>query len=324
MNFPIFPSTSDLTELDKKHQYYFLIGKDGYFLRKQTALYNAIVRVDEIAHLPEVDETLTPQFKPLPYVMLQSIVAFLRAVYERFRGEGIVILCYNPTTGRWDWVVPPQETTKNGLSVNYDPKTVEIPAGYVLAGTVHSHCDAGAFQSGTDSHDENHFDGLHITVGNLNTIPSFHIRFIAHGSTWNFEDQGKLVEELEGNFPQGLLDRVKERTFSQAAPSVADQYDERGMLFGEQTAACTGLGSQPPLLSSSGGIYDRKAQAYVEPYNCKDDAWEVGSTVQYLGRTWVKRAQGKWVLDFADSKGLSKKEWRELREKGKQRARGKS
>jgi hypothetical protein len=41
--------------------------------------------------------------------------------------------------------------------------------GLIEAGTVHSHCTAAAFASGTDKHDEKHRDGLHLTVGKLNS-----------------------------------------------------------------------------------------------------------------------------------------------------------
>ena len=40
--------------------------------------------------------------------------------------------------------------------------------GYLRVGTIHSHCDFGAFHSGTDINDEADFDGLHVTFGHNN------------------------------------------------------------------------------------------------------------------------------------------------------------
>jgi len=55
-----------------------------------------------------------------------------------------------------------------GLRVSYDLSTLPpAPEGFELFGTIHSHAGISAFHSGTDDRDEIHFDGLHITVGNL-------------------------------------------------------------------------------------------------------------------------------------------------------------
>lgn len=42
----------------------------------------------------------------------------------------------------------------------------QMAGGFIKFGTVHHHCSAGAFQSGTDSADEKEM-GVHITVGNI-------------------------------------------------------------------------------------------------------------------------------------------------------------
>jgi hypothetical protein len=36
-----------------------------------------------------------------------------------------------------------------------------------MVGTIHSHCNFSAFHSGTDTHDEETFDGIHITLGHV-------------------------------------------------------------------------------------------------------------------------------------------------------------
>jgi PRTRC genetic system protein A len=317
MNFPIFPAGSDMQELDKSHEYYYIVSKDGFFLRKQTALYKALVQVDEIGYLPKQEETLSVRFKPLPWKMLQTIVAFLHAVYAKYNGEGIVILHYSAVRQEWGWVVPPQETDKNGLHVDYKPEDVKLPEGAVLAGTVHSHCSASAFQSGTDSHDENHFDGLHITVGNLDTIPSFHVRFIAHGNTWNFEDISTLVEGFGGEFPSEMMDMVKEKQSAISSGGYDDSYGSLGGSFPEQTKLGLGLSQDSDENKGTspwqdGHIWDMKRNCWTEPYNCRDDRYEVGSTVVFLNRKWVKRAKGKWVLADDGNPKLSKAEWKAL------------
>jgi hypothetical protein len=52
------------------------------------------------------------------------------------------------------------------------PPYGDLLPGYVVFGDIHSHCDFGAFHSGTDDADERHGlgDGLHITIGRLGHI----------------------------------------------------------------------------------------------------------------------------------------------------------
>lgn len=64
--------------------------------------------------------------------------------------------------------------------------------GLIEAGTMHSHCNSGAFASGTDKDDERNRDGLHVTIGKLKgTEYDLHARM-----TWTIpgeERDGKLV-----------------------------------------------------------------------------------------------------------------------------------
>lgn len=64
--------------------------------------------------------------------------------------------------------------------------------GLLEAGTVHSHCSGGAFQSGVDKSDEARRDGLHLTIGKLKSD-----QFDIHSRmTWTLpgeEENGKLI-----------------------------------------------------------------------------------------------------------------------------------
>ncbi len=83
--------------------------------------------------------------------------------------------------------------------------------GWTYFGTVHHHCDMGAFQSGTDFHDERNQDGLHITVGNMGSDKhSLHARFYLVGDEFEpdlsmFWDIGAALQTL---LPHELWDKV--------------------------------------------------------------------------------------------------------------------
>jgi len=107
--------------------------------------------------------------------MWQTIISFLRWTYDSFHSESQLRLYYNETTNRWKAIVMPQyintglssDEVANHKSRELVTACVSPDNGWRPAGTVHHHCNIGAFQSGTDFSDEIDQNGLHITVGRL-------------------------------------------------------------------------------------------------------------------------------------------------------------
>ena len=96
---------------------------------------------------------------------------------EHTNSEALVNLFYHDGAKEWEALVLPQEGY-TGMTVKSLPDhpgrseaiatLPRLPGGtWEPHGTVHHHCRASAFQSGTDSADEAHKEGLHITIGNL-------------------------------------------------------------------------------------------------------------------------------------------------------------
>lgn len=144
----------------------FLAGANGLFKQVRNDFYSARVKTDEVAGLAELKEDATLNVPALPLELFRRVEAFFVAIFEKFKSEAVVLLLCNPTLSEWRVVVPRQSV--RGLRVSYDLGTLPpSPEGFELFGTIHSHADISAFHSGTDDRDEIHFDGLHITVGNL-------------------------------------------------------------------------------------------------------------------------------------------------------------
>lgn len=138
--------------------------------------------------------TATPKFKwvgpKFPIALVAQIVSFFKWANETHKSEAMVRLFLNQRLGVWLAWAFPQEA--QGLSVN-ETSGVDADAmavldgvevsrngglGWDLAGSFHSHCNVGAFQSGTDHADELGVEGLHITIGNLSSPRlSIHGRF---------------------------------------------------------------------------------------------------------------------------------------------------
>lgn len=108
-----------------------------------------------------------------------EILAFFKWTYDTTKSESQVRLFLNERTRTWRaWAFP--QKANMGMSAK---ELTQGDEGYERAqeqraqfsdtegwhywGTVHHHCSASAFQSGTDQDNERSQDGLHITVGNL-------------------------------------------------------------------------------------------------------------------------------------------------------------
>lgn len=180
----------------------------------------------------------------------RQVMKYFQDIYNEYDTEACVLLMIHPENKDWKPLYVLQ-ASGNGAQVTYaqpaidpanladsneeifqciekDQQATSIYAevydeymalclqGYRIYGTIHSHCDFAAFHSGTDDHDEIGFDGLHITVGNVNSNWSFSLRFMLQGSEQKvtLEDifntsEEEIVEGIENvNIPTGLQDRM--------------------------------------------------------------------------------------------------------------------
>lgn len=108
----------------------------------------------------------------IDYNVWKSIMSFLIWSQNRHKSESMITLFYNTETKVWAPWAFPQET--NGMSVSMENESEEFvnqrknfPDPWVELGSIHHHCNMGAFASGTDKEDEKSRDGLHITIGKL-------------------------------------------------------------------------------------------------------------------------------------------------------------
>jgi len=76
----------------------------------------------------------------------------------KYQGEAIVLVTHDD--GAWDISVPRQIVEPAHLEYRRVDKVTPV-------GTIHSHCNMGAFFSGTADNDVASFDGLHIVLGRI-------------------------------------------------------------------------------------------------------------------------------------------------------------
>jgi proteasome lid subunit RPN8/RPN11 len=147
---------------------YFVVAGNGLFMHQNNGVLQSFIKVARISCLDDLnlEESINLSLPKIPADLVWQIKEFFRLVVEKYRAESEVTLYFNPETQVYKIHVPKQSVTH--ASVQYQrigTIHLEDMEGFFRVGTIHSHCDFGAFHSGTDIHDESDFNGLHITFG---------------------------------------------------------------------------------------------------------------------------------------------------------------
>ena len=117
----------------------------------------------------------------------------------------------------WEVEVPEQKVSGGGVSYERNDEEIQKfeEMGFVLVGSVHSHCEMGAFHSSTDDADEFNFDGLHITIGKINSGPEFACRFVMKDDSYKIERDDCLDWiDVKPKTSDGWLKKVQKEVFN--------------------------------------------------------------------------------------------------------------
>ena len=174
-----------------------------------------------------------PKFDP---AMWHQVLSFFRWTHKEMNSESQVRLYVNTKLGRWGaWAFPQEARTGMSARELAVPETPEqavarfaswasVPsADWLYFGTVHHHCSASAFQSGTDEDNERNQDGLHLTVGRLDAERhELHARFYLNGHCFAPDLSGfwPVTPELAEQVPATMLDEIAR--FQMGAKVVVD------------------------------------------------------------------------------------------------------
>ena len=157
---------------------FYVIGKNGIFLKKNLGMIESLVPVSKIPFLENVECFAVMHIEKIPADLVGNVYEFFKEVYEKYKSEAMVLIFYNQNTKKYKFIAPSQ--TVSGASCNYN-KGITIK-NMAMIGTIHSHGSMSAFHSGTDVNDEKVFDGLHITIGNVNDeFPTISTSVVSNG-----------------------------------------------------------------------------------------------------------------------------------------------
>lgn len=144
---------------------FYVVAKDGIYLKKTMGHFDTLNKVDAISILNECASYAKLDVAKIKTRQVAQILTLFRNVYEKYRSEANVILHYNRKRKTYRIDVPKQGVS--GASVDY-VNGEDTYKDYIRVGTIHSHASMSAFHSGTDHGDELNWDGLHITFGYMN------------------------------------------------------------------------------------------------------------------------------------------------------------
>jgi hypothetical protein len=162
-----------------------------------------------------------PKFAP---AMWHQVLSFFRWTNKEMDSESQVRLYVNTTLGRWGaWAFPQEARTgmsAREITIQETPEQArerfaswdsEPSSDWLYFCTVHHHCSASAFQSGTDEANERNQDGLHLTVGRMDAQRhDLHARFYLAGNCFepDLSRFWPVASELAEQVPATLLDQV--------------------------------------------------------------------------------------------------------------------
>ncbi len=164
--YPVFIYEQDMV-LPQQGTYYIVAG-NGIWLHKDTGVVGALIQVKTVSILDDLkaETFVTCNLPKIPEKHILKIKEFFRQVVEEYHSESEINLYYSKEKNDFKIHVPHQTVSHGGVHYTRSALThIEEMSDYLRVGTIHSHCDFGAFHSGTDVDDEQDFDGLHVTFG---------------------------------------------------------------------------------------------------------------------------------------------------------------
>ena len=206
---------------------FYIIGKEGIFLRKKLGILDSIVPVDRISILNSVDSSARLYIPKIPEKIFADMYRFFIDVYKKYASEAILLIFYNEATQDYKIISPKQEVS--AASMEYDRKfTIK---NYTMIGDIHSHGSMSAFHSSVDDADEESFDGLHITLGHIMKDEiSISASIVINGSRFIIDP----LEYIEGISEIEEIEEIDTNYFNTYTQNLSTLYrtkDEESLLM---------------------------------------------------------------------------------------------
>ena len=274
---------------------YYVVSGNGLWLHKDTGVVRGFVPVRNISMLEDLNADIEVgcNLPKIPEKLVWQIKEFFRRVVEIHHAEAEVTLYYNKEKKDFKIYVPKQKVSH--ASVNYQTvglTHIEGMQDYLRVGTIHSHCDFGAFHSGTDHEDESDFDGLHITFGHNNRDEFSISASVVINGTRNKVDPETVLEGIAAHDAQFyvLTSQNKDRQNDEWAQEISQWLEKvegfkniffsSNRLFGNFNIGNIEKGSIVTWKNSS--FYENHGEGPFEVQEVEDDKIVINTKIGLL------------------------------------------
>ncbi len=209
--FNIYEKDESFVEPDE--QLYYLLASNGLFQIKKTIFFTASTLVfgpiknKSMGWLQSHQVSITVHLpKKFPTKVMEQIKGFFEEVHDTLGGAEVIVLIYwNEDKQKYVVVAPDQDVAFNALPYY---KIGRNPPGFVKFGDAHSHGRLPAFHSAVDQKDEEFDDGFHITIGNVDAMPSISCEVVSDGQRFKVNPRVLLGEGGKAQFPTEWMENV--------------------------------------------------------------------------------------------------------------------
>lgn len=200
---PRFNQIVEMPRIDTVHDLpdvaypYFIATKDGLYQHWRNALGRGIFPTKD---LPKTLRSIGNrggyffwEAPIIPATICAQAVDFFRRIYEKYKTEAEIILTMHRETKEWRIFVPNQKTSSGHVKYEFNPQ--HIHDDYLIVGTMHSHPSFNAFHSGTDTDDAKKMDGVHFTIGHVNSEKPDVVGMVSlQGMLVDYDDISELAD----------------------------------------------------------------------------------------------------------------------------------
>jgi hypothetical protein len=196
-----------------------VVAQNGIFLERRTPSFSTSIRIHASdLHLTQHDEYCRLTCGKIPATMQRAMLAFFKSAFALHGGEAALVLLHDPQRKRFLWHCPEQVVDlydsgkhwRAGDLIEYQ-NPLTVPPGYNVLGDAHSHRES-PMPSTVDVHDDQ--DGLHIIVGNIESIAAYHCDFVMDGARFSFRPEAIFEQPLSQAFahtPRSWLEKIRVR-----------------------------------------------------------------------------------------------------------------
>ena len=256
----------------------FIVAQDGIKVRLDSPCLEGWVAPKSLEDLQTYAQRPLPKDKfpgpkwigsKMPADLLKKV---LGTIHEFPHTETAYVLYYNPTEQKWAVKCPEQYGA--GASVSFEDDGKDMPEGYTILGSIHTHPEMGAFWSGTDLNDQKFKAGLHIVFGLHNGLVSQYKCTVFLPSAQEDQELSDVLEDVDFNQvydpDPAWVEIIKKQSYRRPVP-VAKYYGGHTSVQHTQLPA---------------GHYGSASYQYNPSYSCGQYHYGKDKKSNWYGGAW--------------------------------------